>query len=140
MKRRHIIVLLLACAVLALILVVWGNWKIVAYVKIEEETHFDIYAKRWWLPSGPDIWATDQVCPGCRSDDYSRELEATYSGSSHTHENDEGKLLTAYMRLYGAHVPFDPEGEEFAEFFLTLLTESVPRCICQQCFPGRTAR
>jgi len=124
MKRKRI-ALLVACAALVLcVVVVQQNWKWIAYVRhdvppVREPSLFmpqrpiAEYRKRYeWLP-GRKYWIPDQVCAACLPDE--RE------SMRHKHEVAIGEVIAP---------PDLVERYSFERF----------RCICQECFAGRTAR
>ena len=125
MKRRTI-ALLVACAVLVLcVVVVWGNWKALAYRNcatgyLRAFGHeYTALEKRWSFLPGPPSWVPDQLCYGC----------LPQPPGSHQH-----------IRVWGNLEMTEARDLPDFEAVIGRLNTAPPRCICQQCFPGRKAR
>ena len=119
MKRRTV-TLLIGCAALMLCAVVLrNNWLWIAYEPDDSYTSIDVYRiSADWLP-GPILRVPDQVCHSCR---FARRI---WKNEDHLEFCQDGGWL-GWMPT---------QKSDFAE-----IEKLEGRCICQQCFPGRTAR
>ena len=141
MKKRRTIVVM-ACAIVVATMVIRNNWSDLAYVQMDREEiaellgldepsgwdMLEVHRKRAsWLP-GLKYWAPDQNCYHC----YCDIPEYPAASHEHTHEIGDVRLLHAVLQMHN-------HGES-DDWFNKLDVENAPRCICQQCFPGRKAR